>query len=64
MEDLIFVKKLRGGGFEAKSIAKMRNSRNMLIRNKVRKGEKVKSSIFSQFIVYFNICTESYTVSA
>ena len=53
-----------GGSFEAKSIAKMRNSRNMLIRNKVRKGEKVKSSIFSQFIVYFNICTESYTVSA
>ena len=37
MEDLIFVKKLRGGSFEAKSIAKMRNSRNILIRNKVRK---------------------------
>ena len=63
-------KKIKWSQFlRLKNYAKTLNSRHLLIHNKsawmVWNGIKpMKSSCFSHFIVYFNICTESYTESA
>ena len=64
MEDLIFVKKLRGGSFEAKSNAKMRNSRNilMLIRNKVRKGLNELKAQFFHNVLFISTFIQNLTL--